>query len=109
MYKDNDYMRAPAIGCCDPQGNYGCGVMMGSTWGVSDKPLAMVYAPLQVFGELYDKEAALVKGTLFKELDLPFVGCKGNGGCNTYPETWRGNAPSCNMSRDVRRGGIKNG
>jgi len=107
MYKDNDYTCAPSIGCCDPEGNYGCGVMMGSTWGVSDRPLAMVYAPLQVFGELYDKETALCKGTLFKELDLPFVGCK--NGCTTYPETWKGGTPSCNMNRDYKRGGTRHG
>ena len=72
MYKDNDYSCAPSIGCCDPQKNYGCGVMTGSAWGISDHPLAMVYAPLQVFGEMYDKETALIKGTLFKELDKPW-------------------------------------
>ena len=46
-------------------------------------PLASVYAPTQVFRELYDRDEALMRGTIFKELDLPFLGAtvtKG-GGC----------------------------
>lgn len=45
-----------------------------SSWGLKDHPLASVYAPLQVFRNLYDRETALQKGTLFSELDLPFMG-----------------------------------
>lgn len=37
-------------------------------------PLASVYAPTQVFRELYDRDEALMRGTIFKELDLPFLG-----------------------------------
>ena len=37
--------------------------------------LAMVYAPVQAFEDLYQPEEALCKGTLFKQLDLPFHGC----------------------------------
>lgn len=37
-------------------------------------PLASVYAPTQVFRNLYDRETALHRGTIFKELDLPFMG-----------------------------------
>ena len=44
------------------------------TWGLEGYPLASVYAPLQGFQKLYDKETALAKGTLFSELDLPFMG-----------------------------------
>ena len=54
------------------------------TWGLEGYPLAMVYAPLQKFDNLYDKETALGQGTLFSELDLPFMGesvVKG-GGCH---------------------------
>jgi len=53
------------------------------TWGLSGYPLAMVYSPLQEFRELYDLDTALMQGTIFKELDLPFMGVtvtKG-GGC----------------------------
>ncbi len=34
---------------------------------------AMVYSPVQCFRELYTPEEALMRGTLFKELDLPFA------------------------------------
>ena len=37
-------------------------------------PLASVYAPTQVFRNLYDCETALSHGTIFEELDLPFLG-----------------------------------
>lgn len=43
-------------------------------WGLINYPLAMVYAPLQNFCNLYDRDTALEKGTLFSELDLPFMG-----------------------------------
>lgn len=33
--------------------------------------LAMVYALMQKFRDLYEPEAALVRGTLFAELDKP--------------------------------------
>ncbi len=73
MYKENHY--TPSGGACGCGETYGCGVMKGKTWGLSDYPLAMVYSPLQVFDGLYDKETALCRGTIFKELDLPFCGC----------------------------------
>ncbi len=37
-------------------------------------PLASVYAPTQVFRNLYDCDTALAHGTIFKELNLPFMG-----------------------------------
>jgi len=43
-------------------------------WGLHDHPLGMVYAPLQHFRNLYDRETALKQGTIFRELDLPFLG-----------------------------------
>ena len=52
-------------------------------WGLHGYPLAMVYAPIQDFDDLYDEETALMTGTIFKKLDLPFMGktvTKG-GGC----------------------------
>lgn len=47
--------------------------------------LAMVYSPMQEWQELYDAETALQKGTLFKELFMPFApeectGSFGSGG-----------------------------
>ncbi len=38
------------------------------------RPLAMVYAPVQEWRELYDNEAGLARGTVFKELEFPFLG-----------------------------------
>ena len=59
----------------------GCGHQGG--WGLNGHPLAMVYAPGQVFRGLYDLDTALTHGTLFSELDLPLeVGyAHGRGGC----------------------------
>lgn len=38
-----------------------------------ESPIAMVYSPIQQWKELYDPTTALQVGTVFKELDLPFV------------------------------------
>jgi len=35
-------------------------------------PLAMAYVPWQCWGETYDAERALSRGTIFPQLDLPF-------------------------------------
>lgn len=58
----------------------GCGENSGSKWGLIGYPLANMYAPLQNLDNLYDCETALKKGTLFRELDLPFVCGKISGG-----------------------------
>ena len=50
-------------------------------WGLTDYPLASVYAPLQDFDCLYDHERALKRGTLFSTLDLPLE-VSGGGRCN---------------------------
>ena len=55
--------------CC--HGHEGCG---DGSWGLSEYPLAMVYAPCQSFRALYDTATALDRGTLFTELDLPLGG-----------------------------------
>ena len=60
-----------------------CGCPTGSL-GLTDRPLGMVYAPCQKFTALYDPEVAISRGTLFKELDLPFEGdtiAKSSRGC----------------------------
>jgi len=44
------------------------------TWGLASHPLASVYAPMQEFRDLYDLDTALKQGTIFTELDLPFMG-----------------------------------
>lgn len=39
--------------------------------------LAMMYVPFQRFENLYEPDNALERGTLYKDLDLPFYGSKG--------------------------------
>ena len=53
------------------------------TWGLENYPLASVFSPIQIWRNLYEPDEALKRGTLFKELDLPFV-CRDRtqgGGC----------------------------
>lgn len=38
------------------------------------RPLAMVYSPVQEWRDLYDNEEGHDRGTIFKELDFPFLG-----------------------------------
>ncbi len=37
-------------------------------------PLAMAYVPKQSWGELYSADTGLSRGTIFPELDKPFLG-----------------------------------
>lgn len=37
------------------------------------RPIGMVYAQVQVWGDMYDPCEALKRGTMFRELDLPFL------------------------------------
>ena len=53
-----------------------------TTWGLVGYPPAMVYSVLEDFDELYDKDKALERGTLFKALDLPFLGASSGAQCN---------------------------
>ena len=46
----------------------------------AEAPLAMVYSPYQEWHELYDLESGFCQGTIFKELDKPFLGAARNGG-----------------------------
>lgn len=41
-----------------------------------DLPLTMVYAPMQPFSDLYEDENALMRGTLYSDLDKPFKAYK---------------------------------
>ncbi len=40
----------------------------------ADVSLAMAYVPFQQWQDIYDETTALHRGTLFKQLDLPFLG-----------------------------------
>ena len=80
------YMDYESTPCCDNagrslhmRGTCGCEGTAGKScpankWGVKDYPLASLYAPIQCFKSLYEPELALKNGTLFEELDLPFMG-----------------------------------
>ncbi len=41
---------------------------------LSSMPLAMAYVPMQQWKRLYSEDVALNRGTLFEQLDLPFLG-----------------------------------
>lgn len=41
---------------------------------VDNFPLAMAYIPMQKFENIYSLDEALCAGTLFKDLDKPFLG-----------------------------------
>ncbi len=58
-------------------GYEGCGC---NSFGLVDYPLAMVYAPCQLYHALYDPATALSRGTLFSELDLP-LGAPAGASC----------------------------
>ena len=67
-YEPHNVMRR-SVGC--RQRNMGqCGSDNGYLH--RETPIAMVYAPVQQWKELYDPCSALSTGTIFKELDLPF-------------------------------------
>lgn len=54
----------------------------GLAYGVTDRPLAIVYSPIQEWRMLYNRELGLSKGTIFEELDLPLTVKQSNeGGC----------------------------
>lgn len=51
-----------------------CGNKTFGTTPLDDLPLTMTYTPMQKIGEIYSEQEALIKGTLFPELDKPFKG-----------------------------------
>ncbi len=52
-------------------------------WGLCGFPLGSVYAPLQEWRAIYDIETGFSRGTIFRELDMPWYGSGGamRGGC----------------------------
>ena len=46
------------------------------------QPLAMVYSPCQIWRGIYAPDMALRRGTLFKELDMPWGVENRRGGCS---------------------------
>lgn len=68
-------------GCCGNTDNI-ARCVPSKTFGIEGYPLASMYAPMQKFRNLYDMETALTEGTLFSELNLPFMGASvTKGGC----------------------------
>ena len=47
-------------------------MMQRDVW--NDKALAMAYVPWQTWRDIYEVEKALCHGTIFCELDKPFLG-----------------------------------
>lgn len=82
----------PAHPNAEPKGSYGetlnrlgmggaCGAQLAGGYGIKDRPVGSVYAPLQNFEALYEPEWALMRGTLFSSLDLPLEAAPRGGGC----------------------------
>lgn len=73
----------PNSGCIEPrvsypQPNCNCFPKMESA---KDMTLAMAYVPWQQYGNVFEPDKALQKGTLFPDLWKPYLGCKG-GRCS---------------------------
>ena len=58
--------------CCDDRTEYD---------ELSGMPLAMAYVPMQQFQSIYELDEALQNGTVFPELNKPFMGWKGGCSC----------------------------
>ncbi|SHO48439.1 spore coat associated protein CotJA [Anaerocolumna xylanovorans] len=67
---------------CDTKS--GCDTLSSIDKCLDKLPLAMSYVPMQKWRNIYDTGAAMKAGTIFQELDLPFLGagnmCRGRGG-----------------------------
>lgn len=44
---------------------------------LQNKPVAMAYVPWQYFNQTYEPDQALMCGTIFPELNKPFLGKRG--------------------------------
>ena len=78
------YQTGYGSSCCHSQNrgaNYGgkkpdsCG--LAECDQLSDLSLAMGYVPWQQWCSLYEPDKGLCQGTVFAELDKPFLGCRG--------------------------------
>ena len=52
--------------------NKNCGCKEGTLPDCA--PLAMAYVPMQKWRNIYDSEVGFDRGTIFEELDKPFLG-----------------------------------
>lgn len=77
----NDTPTLQANAVVRPQENPNTHTTPNRSWGLEGYPLASVYAPLQEWKNVYETELGFSRGTIFKELDLPFLcGEKQSGG-----------------------------
>ena len=53
--------------------NRGCGCMPDKSYTKNEFALAMAYVPWQYFTTVYEPDRALEVGTIFPELDKPFL------------------------------------
>lgn len=58
---------------CGPEGSPRPSSPVGSGIDALGLPLAIAYVPRQAWRELYEPEKALGRGTVFKELDKPYI------------------------------------
>ena len=73
--RENSSCNNHANSSCNNYANSSCNNHAnGGSWALRGYPLASVFAPYQEFRGLYDRETALKQGTVFLELDLPFMG-----------------------------------
>ena len=56
-------------------------VHSNNDWSMDHFALAMAYVPMQHFKNVYDLNEALSCGTIFPELNKPFMGWKGGRSC----------------------------
>lgn len=54
--------------------NVSCLGMKSRGKSIDDLPLAIAYVPIQKWNKTYNPEVGLTRGTIFPELDLPFLG-----------------------------------
>lgn len=71
---------------CDGEAPHGNGSLhtedkteVGCDIFAKNVPLAMAYVPMQKWDKLYSAEEGFCRGTLFCELDFPFIGCRTGG------------------------------
>ena len=57
------------------------GMRSRDEWSVNNYALAMAYVPMQRFKSVYELDEALQCGTIFPELNKPFMGWKGGRPC----------------------------
>ncbi len=78
MMNNRNYSRSPInlrnMQNTIPQMSYGnyLDIEESHNKSIEDMPIAMAYVPFQQWRNIYEPSEALQRGTIFKELDLPF-------------------------------------